>query len=100
MSIITSADFNGAKVMGEVVVRRVRLELDGWVEAVGEDGCVRSKPVDDEWSQKFDAEPTRALRGGSGGVERGGMVLGVVEGACVWRSCMGDCVYVYFARCN
>ena len=67
MSIIISADLDGARVMGEVVVWMVMLGSGEGAECDG--GWVRSNPVREEWSQKFVLEPTRALRCGSWGVE-------------------------------
>ena len=63
MSIITRAVLAGEKVMGEVVVCMVKVPLVGWgVSWVG--GWVRSKPVEEECSQKLDLEPNMALRPG------------------------------------
>jgi hypothetical protein len=66
MSIITNADFEGAMVMGEVVVSIVKRGPGEGVEWC--EGWVRSKPVREECSQKFDFEPMRALRCGSEGM--------------------------------
>lgn len=76
MSIITSADLEGARVMGEVVVWMVILEEGEGAE--WDAGCVRSNPVREECSQKFVLEPTKALRCGSweiGGSEGEAMVV-------------------------
>ena len=66
MSIIISADLDGSRVMGEVVVWMVILGPGEGSEWDG--GWVRSNPVREECSQKFVLEPTRALRCGSWGV--------------------------------
>ena len=50
-------------VMGDVVVFTVRVGL-GDFGAVGVERWVRSKPVEEECSQKLDLEPTMALRPG------------------------------------
>lgn len=50
----------GDMVIGVLVVCMVTL-CPG-ADSDGDEGCVRSKPVCDEWSQKFDADPMRALR--------------------------------------
>lgn len=80
MSIITRAVLAGERVMGEVVVCRVRVPLEGWgVSWVG--GWVRSKPVLEECSQKLDLEPTIALRWFDG---RGRAMVGFF-GGCGWK---------------
>jgi hypothetical protein len=63
--MITRADLLGDMVIGVLVVCMVILRPS--VDSDGEEGCVRSKPVCEEWSQKFDADPMRALRCGSVG---------------------------------
>jgi hypothetical protein len=62
MSMMTRADLLGETVMGVLVVWIVTLGPGAVSD--GEEGWVRSKPVCEEWSQKFDEEPMRALRCG------------------------------------
>lgn len=82
MSMIRRADFGGERVTGVVLVWRVR--RGRWGGVLGEGGWVRSKPVWEEWSQKLDFEPIRALRWGSAGMVDG-MVF--VEVLAVVVSC-------------
>lgn len=78
MSMITSADFAGSMVVGAVVVCRVILGSVGEAPEgaerplaaplAEEEGRDRSKPVWEEWSQKFVLVPMKALRCGSDGM--------------------------------
>jgi hypothetical protein len=63
--MMTRADLLEETVMGVLVVWMVTLGPGAVSDS--EEGCVRSKPVCEEWSQKFDEEPMRALRCGSVG---------------------------------
>lgn len=74
MSIIIRADLEGEMVMGDVLVWRVIWGLEDGVEAWF--GWVRSKPVVELCSQKFEWVPIRALRWGVGvSVVLGDMVV-------------------------
>ena len=59
MSMMTSADLAGSIAIGDVVVEIVRRSLIWGLDGVG--GCVRSKPVLEECSQKFEGEPIVAF---------------------------------------
>lgn len=69
-------------VMGEVVV--VSVSRGFGEEEEGEEGWVRSKPVCVECSQKFDFEPMRALRWGSGGMVEDMAAIWCEESVVVW----------------
>lgn len=64
--MITRADFAGDIVMDDVVVDMVAFGPGEGAE--GDDGCVRSNPSREEWSQKLEGVPMRALRGGFAGI--------------------------------
>jgi hypothetical protein len=65
MSIMIRADLLGDMVIGVLVVSMVTRGPEAG--SGGDEECVRSKPVCEEWSQKFDADPMIALRWGSVG---------------------------------
>ena len=72
-------------VMGDVVVFTVRVGL-GDFGAVGVERWVRSKPVEEECSQKLDLEPTMALRWG---IEGDGSFMVLEGGVGVLRRVVG-----------
>ena len=76
MSIITRADFAGEIVISDVVVGIVT--FGPVLGVLGSEGCVRSKPVCEECSQKFEGVPIRALRWGLVG-----MLDAILEAAVV-----------------